>query len=226
MKDTKELNEEFPGNSKSSRIVPMREERIREEGALIVEPKKVRKSIEGRAVRKKTTLTQSIAQTFLGDETKSVAQYILYDVLIPAAKNTIQEMVSSGIEMLLFGETRSHSRRDRDKGRTVVSYGSFYRGGRGRDDEREYRRPIYRDKFGLNEIYFRRGDECSEVLDGLCDILEEYEQVTVADFFELAGIEGATWAHNKWGWEDLRKARCTHTRNGYAIIFPDPIELD
>jgi len=220
-------NEDFPGNSKSSRMAPIRESRkAREEGALIEAPKTVKRSIAGRAVRKKRTLTESIAQTFVGDDSRNVGLYILNDVLIPAAKSLIQEMVTSGIEMMLFGETSGRGRgRDKDR-KNVISYGSFYKD-RDRDDRRPVRTATARgDKFNLDEIYFRHGDEADQVLRDLCDLLEEYQEVTVSDFFDLAGIDGATWAHTKYGWDDLRRARCTHTRNGYAIIFPDPIELD
>lgn len=221
------MNEEFPSNSRSRKIAPIRdeEEEIMEEGALITPEKKlVRKSIRGRATIKKKSWAQSIAQAFIGDDSQNVVSYILNDVLLPAAKNTIQEMVQSGIEMLLFGETKPHNRsRGREKDRSIVSYGKFYKD---RDDREENRTRYTRDKFDLSDIYFKDHSDAEDVLTGLCDLLEEYEQVTVADYFDLAGIEGATWAHNKWGWENLRKGYCTHTRHGYAIVLPDPIELD
>jgi len=210
----------YPGNSKSKKIAPIREE-IMEEGALIVPEKRTRKGIRSQAIRKKKTWAQTIAQAFIGNESQDVISYILSDVLIPAAKSTIQEMVQSGIEMLLFGETKSHSRSKSNKDRSIVSYGTFYK-----DRDREERRPMYRDKFDLNDIYFKDHSDAEDVLTGLCDLLEEYEQVTVADYFDLAGIEGVTWAHNKWGWENLRRAHCTHTRHGYAIVLPNPVELD
>jgi len=229
MKKVKLDEEEFPTNSKSSKqIVPMREEEPKRERNKDEDPlvrrRKVRKSIEGRALVKKKSFTQSIAQALVGDNTNNVGFYIINEVLLPAAKNTISEMVTSAIEMFLYGDTNERGRSKRDKGRTTVSYGSYYNRGRDRDEERH--RPSYRDKFNLDDIYFRSGDEASEVLDDLGELLEDYEQVTVADFFELAGIDGASWAHNKYGWEDLRKAYCTHTRHGYKIVLPKPIALD
>lgn len=215
------INEEdFPSNSK---VAPMRESRreIREEGALVEAPRRSR-GVRRHAVVKKKTFTQSIASMLLGGS-EEVGSYLMRDVLIPAAKSTIQEMITSGIEMLLFGEVTGRRTRDRDKG-TKVSYGSYFKGRRDEDERRPRRSP--RDKFDLNDIYFRNGDEADEVLSELCDRLEEYEEVTVADYFDAADLEGATWAHQKWGWRNLSKAYCTHTRQGWAIILPDPIELD
>jgi hypothetical protein len=136
-------------------------------------------------------------------------------------------MVTSGIEMMLFGEAKSRGRsKGRDRDRSIVSYGSFYKDRDRDDDRRSPRRAVLRDKFDLSDIYFDHHDQAEEVLDELCERLEEYDEVTVADYFELAGISGATWAHNKYGWKDLRKAFNTHTRNGWSIVLPDPIELD
>jgi len=222
-----DLEEEFPGNPKSASVAPVRRRKasqikVQEE---VVETKKPL----AHGIRKKRSFTESVARTFLGEETKSVGKYILFDVLIPAAKNTIQEMISQGLEMLLFGETRGTSRsRGRDKDRTTISYNSIYRN---RDrDENPYdprsKSSRSRGRFDLDDIVFRHGDEAAEVLDGLCDMLEQYDQVTVADFYELAGVDGGSWTDQKWGWTNLSKAFCTHTRGGYTVVLPEPVALD
>lgn len=225
--------ESLPSNANSNRTAPIREQQITTNtiggGGLVnattrYKSKKDKK--KAKAIIKKKSFTRSIAEALVGDTTENVSGYILHDVLIPAAKNTIQEMVQSGIEMLLFGERRSKSR-DRDRGSTKISYGSYYRDRE--DSRRERPRARSRDKFDLSEIYFRDGRDADDVLRNLCDALEEYEQVTVADYFDFAGIEGASWAHQKYGWDDnndLRDARCTHTRNGWQILLPDPTPLD
>ncbi len=215
-------DEAMPGNSNASKVAPIRETtiQIEEEGANIEEPKVVRKTIKGRAIRKKRSLIQS----FFSEDTKNVGQYVLFEVLIPAAKSMIQEMVTQGIEMFLFGGEGSGRSRSRNREETKVSYNRMYKG---REDPRESRRSSRRDRFELEEIFFRRGDEASKVLEDLCDQLEKYDQVSVADYFDLAGIDDTNnWATRKWGWDDLTRARCTHTRQGWAIILPDPIELD
>lgn len=218
----KELIEDLPSNSKSSRVAPIRSQSKKMvEEELEIEATRKPRPTRVRAVRKKRSFTQSIAQAFVGEDTKNVGSYILNDVLIPAAKNLIQEMVTSGIEMFLFGETGGRKSRDRDRGRSVINYSSF-----SRRDREERRRPVAKDRFDLNSIFFKDHTDAEEVLDELCDRLEEYEQVSVADYFDIAGIDGATWAHDKYGWENLKKAFCTHTRQGWAIVLPDPVELD
>lgn len=214
-----EMLEAFPSNSKASKTAPIREQRmpeIIEEGANIPteEPRKA-----PRAYRRKKTLAQSVAQSILGAEAKGVVQHILYNVLLPAAKDMISDSAQSFIEMLLFGEARPAGRHGRDKGRTTISYGSMYESKR--DSRREVTRSS-RDRFGLEDIFFPTPKLANDVLEEMGEMLEEYEWVTVADYLDLAGVESSPWINSKWGWNSLKTARCIHTREGYAIILPDP----
>lgn len=216
--------EEFPSNSKSSSVAPIRSsKRTTEEDTTAITPTRTRtgRVAQRKAIQKKKTFAQSIAASLAGDDTRNVGLYVLNEVLIPAAKNLVQEMVTSGLEMMLFGETSGRSR-SKDKSKSTVSYGSYYKS----RDREEPKRRIKRDKFDLTDIFFDNHTDAEDVLEAMMDHLEEYEQITVADFFDMAGIDGATWVHNDWGWTDLRKARLTHTRYGYAIMLPDPEELD
>jgi hypothetical protein len=219
--------EDLPGNSLSSRIAPIRETHVPIEEIPFMEQKPKRDRIpRAQIIRKKQSFTRSIARAFIGDGDNSVGGYILYDVLIPALKSLVTDAVTSGVEMLVYGETKGRSRSGgRDRGPKVINYGSFSRRDRD-DDRRERRRPAYDDKFNLDEIYFDDHQDAEDVLDELAERLEEYDQVSVADFFDIAGIDGTTWAHDKFGWKSLKRARLSHTRHGYVILFPPPIELD
>ena len=65
-----------------------------------------------------------------------------------------------------------------------------------------------------------------EVLGNLQDIVaSEFEQATVADLYELAGIT-SSFTDNKWGWMDLRGANVKRVREGYQLNLPKPILLD
>jgi len=224
MKKSDISEEEFPANSKSSRVAPIRPRRSEKQDIQEEKTEETRLTSVGKGIRRKKSLVESVAWGIAGDATKDVLQYVLRDVLLPAAKNMLQEAVSSGFEMLLFGEARPRGKsKDRD---SIVSYGSFYRG---RDrDESPYKpsRSRRAGRFDLDDILFKDHGEAEDVLTNLCDQLEKYHQVTVADFYELADIEGGTWADDKWGWTDLRRAYCTHARGGWAIVLPKPVELD
>ena len=233
--------EELPSNSIASRSAPVRPSKRGEKQVdMFEEPltPRVARAKVFRDVEKKKTLSMKIAESFVGDGSNGVGSYIINDVLLPAFKNLITDAVTSGIEMLVYGETKGRSRgRGRGSGPKIINYSSFsrrrdrYEEDDEEEDDRRYRRRrsvTVNDPFDLNSIYFDDHADAEDVLRELCDYVEKYDQVSVATYFDMAGIPGVTHTHYKWGWDDLRPAKAfnTHTRRGWRIVLPDPIELD
>lgn len=181
-------------------------------------PKVIKRIVKGKVFKKKKSFGQSFSETFFGGDIASIGQYILYDVLIPSAKTVISEIVQSGIEMALFGEAKSRNIR-RDKSRSYVSY-------------TDYSKPRHsstidtrRDRFRLDEIILEHRSDAEQVLDGLVDILDQYDAVSVADLYEMIGME-SSHVHNKYGWENLSRAEVLRVREGYLLSLPRPIVID
>ncbi|NLJ49831.1 MAG: hypothetical protein GX428_09665, partial [Candidatus Atribacteria bacterium] len=148
------------------------------------------------ATLKKKSFLSKVGGVFFGSDTDNVGSYILYDILIPAAKNTLSEMVSSGIEMLLFGENRRTSvRRDRDK--SYISYNSI-----SRDRSAAYR---VRANHHFDEIIIDSRAEAEEVLSSLVELIDTYGVATVSDFYDLIGMT-ADFTDNKYGWKNLNRS--------------------
>ena len=100
--------------------------------------KKIEKVVSGTVQTKKKSELQKIADTFIQEDAKNVKSYILMDVLVPAVKKDISDIVTNGIDMILYGET-GHSKKKGNASK--VSYRSYY------DSPREERRD-YRDYLG------------------------------------------------------------------------------
>lgn len=219
-------DDRLPPRSKSEKTAIIRPNELGEKRVKSRGVRKV-KELGVQAVRKQVPLTRRIARSLLNEESRDIGSYILYDILIPAAKSMITESIQSGIEMLIYGETGQRRRPSYNRASPTVSYGSFYQ----RNNDHRNERPVKRfsnARFNLDEIVFKNGSDCSDVLAALCDHIEEYEQVSVAEFYDYAGVEGATWTDHKWGWtgSELSDAYCTHTRGGYVIVLPEPKELE
>ena len=183
--------------------------------------KKVEKVIKGNVVQKKKTFGQKMARTFLEDDTKSVWSYLLYDVLIPAAKSTISDMISGGTEMLLFGTAKGRSTR-RDPNKSFVSYSSYYNKPAPRNDIRDNRS---RARLNFDDIILETRWEAEEVLSHMVDLIENYGVASVADLYELVGITGS-FTDNKYGWTNLNSATVTRVRDGYLINLPNALPID
>jgi len=192
------------------------------------EPKKVDRIITSEVVRKKPSLGKRLMQTFIGGDTQSTWSYVLFDVMVPAAKDMMSDAVSQGVERMLFGESvRSPSRRARASGPNgYVSYNRFSpsSGGRQREAPREMSRRS-RAVHNFDEIILETRAEAEEVISRLFDLLARYDSATVADLYELLGVT-ADFPDEKYGWTDIRGAGATRVRNGYLLDLPKPELLE
>jgi len=211
---------DFPSNSDKPKARRESQEPKREKQVAVV---------KGRVTKQKKSLGAKFSETFFGDDTKSVGDYLVHDVLIPAMKATMSDMVSGGIEMLLFGERRGRNTR-RDGGKSYVSYSSYYGDGRrnndrdNRDRGSNYSRTS-RARHDFDDIIFESRGEAEEVLSHLVDLTIDYGVASVADFYDLSGIE-SQFTDNKYGWTTLRDACTDRVRNGYVIRLPQAKPLD
>lgn len=184
-------------------------------------PERLEKTISGKVVERKKPLGKRIAETFTGDDTRTVGQHILFEVILPAIKQLISDTVSQGIERLLFGESSRHSRTV-----TRPGYNAYNRvTPASRRDEPRSLSSRARATHDFNEIVLESRGEAEKVRDDLTACIDQFDVATVSDLYDLVGITGS-FQDDKWGWYDLRDARITRVREGYLLDLPktQPIE--
>lgn len=211
---------EFPSNSHESKDKSNGEK----------EEPRILRVVSGDVVRRKKPISSRFVETFLGGDTKSVAEYVIGDVLLPALKDMLADAVSQGFERLLFGETRSASRRTGIRSGSSsgpVSYNRFSSPGR-RERERDEPRSISRRSratHNFDEIIIPTRAEADEVVEKMYDLLERYKTVSVSDLYELVGID-TDFTDEKWGWTSLRGTSISRIREGYVVNLPRTEPLD
>lgn len=209
------LKKEFPANNYISK---KQEVETDENGGR----KKAEKVVTAGVVTRKPSPFKRFKEAFFGEDIGSVGDYILYDVLIPAIRDTLEDMVNNGLHMLLTGDSRGRRREGRS---TYVSYNSYSRGrsieSRDRDRDRGYRSRRSND---IQDIICQDRGEAEQVLDELLDYVDRYGQATVADLYDLVGITTSI-TDNNWGWENLNTARVDRVSGGYLLNLPKPISL-
>ena len=192
------------------------------------EKKKVEKVVTHKVAKRKKTLGKRMSETFLEEDGQSVMQYIIYDILIQAAKDTFSDLVRSGIDMLLYGEGGSRNRSTyRDRGRSYsqsrVSYNRMY----GNDDRRlnppRERNRRGRASYNFDDIILESREDAKQVLDELCELIDQFNWASVEDFYDLVGLD-ADYVDVRWGWTDLRNAYIERVRGGgWVIHLPRPV---
>jgi len=218
---TRGLDDIAPNNSNRAR------EAINPNSAKKVEErKKLEPIVKGPAIKQKPTFLDKFKTSFLG-EGGNIGEFIMYDILVPAFRSTISDMGFGLIEMFFGtgrgGRGREHnSRIIRDRGRSYIDYNSDRERdrdrGRNRDDRRDLDRSD-RARHDFSNVIFTNRDEAEEVLRRLVDIIQAYDEVTVAAFYELSNIE-SEHTDGRYGWTSLRDAYTDRVRNGYIIRFP------
>lgn len=175
--------------------------------------KKVEKVISGDVKTRKQPLKTKLAHTFIADDVDDVKSYIFTEVLIPAIKNTISEMVTKAMDLIFWGDSGSK----KSKG-TYVSYNAYSSG-------KSHKQTSKKSTDFRDIIYDTRG-EAEEVLSNMTDLIVDYGAVSVADLYDLVGITG-NFTDNKYGWVDLAGAKVHMVRGGgYSISFPRAEQLD
>ena len=179
------------------------------------EEKRATKVVKGN-VRTKTNEVRKFADVFISEDINNVKSYILMDVLVPAIKKAVADIVTNGIEMILYGST---SKGRNSSSGSKVSYRNYYDN---RDDRRESKT---RSGLDYDDFVFDSRGEAEAVLSQMGDIIERFKYVTVADLYDMVD-KVPPFTANKYGWTSIRNADVVRDRDGYRLKLPRAMQID
>ncbi len=183
--------------------------------------KKIEKVIGGTAKPQKKGEMQKFADVFISEDVGNVKNYILAEVLIPAIKKAISDVVTNGIDMILYGEAGRSKKSSSSTSK--VSYRAYY--DRDGDRKRDYT-PAGPKGFDYDNLLFENRGDAEAVLDAMNDIISQYGVVSVADLYDLANVSNENFNANKYGWMDIRGCKAVRTRDGYILRLPKAVPLN
>lgn len=178
------------------------------------EKKKVEKVIAGTAKVKKKNSISKFADIFISEDATNVKSYVFMDVLVPAIKKAISDIVTDGIDMILYGGTGHSKKRSSSSGASYVSYRSFS----DRKDDHRYERTNVSSRYSFDDIILDSKGEAEEVLDRMEELIDTYGMVTVADLYDLVGIT-CNYTDNKYGWTSIHNAEAVRVRDGNSYGY-------
>lgn len=183
--------------------------------------KKVEAVITGTAKTRKKGEMQKFADAFIAEDANNVKSYVLMEVIVPAVKKAISDIVVTGIDMILYGEAgRSKRNRSTDK----VSYRSYYN--QDSDRVRAGSGSTRRSGIDYDDIVFDTRGDAESVLDAMRDIINQYGTVSVADLYDLARVPNDNFTMNRYGWTTLNGAQPVRVRDGYILKLPCVVPLN
>lgn len=199
----------FPSNSDSSKRQP--------------EEKDLQQVTSGEVKRRKKPLSSRFSEVLLAGTPRDATQYVMFEVLLPAAKENIAEGIESWFRQLMFGNTARRGASTPASGAT----GHINYGGRFAMGAKQAARAMStqaRTTHDFDEIILDSRAEAENVIDQLYEVVSSHGSVSVADLYALVGIAG-THVDRTWGWEDLRGAGVSRVRGGYLLDLPRPQPL-
>lgn len=189
-----------------------------EQAELATERPKINKVVTGNVKRSKNGGSK-LADVFISEDVSNVKNYILMDVIVPAIKKAISDVITNGIDMLLYGSNgRTNANRSTA---STISYNRYY----GRDDHPRTSDPVQTSRYSYDNITLDTRGEAEEVLARMDEIIDTYKMVRVADFYDLVGVTG-NYTDNKYGWTNIRNAEVIRVRDGYRIKLPRALPID
>lgn len=207
-----DIKERYKGNSHKSR----------EQQNKPVE-KKFNKVVKGNVKTKKNNMRAITNFLGIGDTT-SIKSYILKDVLIPAIRDSLEDIASNTISIIFHGEP-DYKRKSKIPG-SNVSYSNYYNR---KDSKRDYRRPTYSTQFDYEDVVLESRGDAEYVLNQMWDALEQYNIVTVADLCDLVGVR-VPFTANNYGWDakSFEGAYVEKLRRnqGYLLRLPKAEPID
>jgi len=215
---------DYTGNSDKSKKSPGKDK----------PEKKIEKVISGDAQLKKKPIGRKFKDLIVAADFRSVVRYIGYDVLLPAARNTIVDSTTRGIERMMYGEGTMR-RRDAGPGPRItynspINRGNPYASTPGNMPQRRLPQGMVPNdhraaRHQRDDIILGNRDEADLVLERMQDILNQYDIVSVADLKELVGLP-ASYIDNAWGWTFLGDVQIRQIREGYLLDLPssEPIQ--
>lgn len=179
----------------------------------------VDKIIEGKVVTRKPSRLKRVARSFVADDVQNIGDYLLIDVVVPAVKNLIRDLVVGGTDRALYG--RSRPTRNGIGGGAPTSFKTRYDK---MSDGSEPRRMLSREaraRHDFGEIILDDRAEAIGVIEALIARVDQYGVASVSDLYDFVGVSGS-YADRSHGWRDLSTADVRQYRGGWLLDLPQP----
>lgn len=172
-------------------------------------------------------------KALINDDIESIEDHIIFGVLIPSIKDTIIDVVSGTVDMIFnepVGRTRSRSR---SSGSGKKSQTSYYMCSTGRTEISSVSRSSEDERVQIMDngwnIRFKDHDLVMKFYENVMELMQEYNNVTVSDLFQIANKTLDNWAIGNLGWVmsdwDILP-RVTRRSGWWYVDFTKPSSID
>ena len=177
----------------------------------------------------KKSFGRRLKEYLIAGTAEDLKGFLINDILVPHIKDTISESVSRGVDMLLYNDSKPRSTSIKQASRSgfgnaYVSYNNPTRSA-SRPARMRYADEDDGATMEAGYLTWETRSKAEDIKNKMLDILEEYEVVPLATFYQLA--DWKTEPNDfEFGWYNLSTIEVVRTRTGrYRIELPKPVSL-
>ncbi|NLD50533.1 MAG: hypothetical protein GX660_25610 [Clostridiaceae bacterium] len=182
--------------------------------------KKVEKVVTGNVKTVKKNELKKFKDIFVSEDASNVKSYILFDILVPAIKKAISDVVTNGIAILLYGESGAKNTNFSTASR--ISYVDY----RNQYDSRNSTQNRVRGAYDYDDIVIPNRTDAENVIMRMDELIFKYGVASVGDLYDLVGLTSHNYTDNYYGWNDFRGAKAVPVNGGYLLKLPRPMPIN
>lgn len=196
------------------------------------EREKTQRILTTQPIKPKRGLLRRMSDVLIGPTgAKRIGEYIREDVILPKIKEIIADSISSAVNLALFQDTnyRAPNRSRHTWGDSApTTRGTDYRSKFTEQAPPTTTRAVRRTRttpFVENYLITDR-NEAVEVLNTLCETADRYDNVSLANYYDMIGVQSAFTDHNfGWSIDNILTATIIPTQGAYVIKLPELEEI-
>ena len=177
--------------------------------------------VKGTVTSKETSMVKRTARNVLAEDMNNVKSYIILDVLIPTIKDAIVNIVSNGINMLVYGDSVPVKNGTRYNYNGITNRKNNSITPKAMAAER-------RVSHDFRDIEYETRGDALEVLSRMNEYIEDYGSCTVEDFYQFSKqSKYAKFTDRNWGWTQLGNIDIIRLRGGrFSLNLPRAERLE
>lgn len=202
---------------------------------------KVKPVAQGSISQAKPSLGKKLKDTFIASDVTDVRDYVIFDVLVPSFRNMLVMGLVSTIYAFFFGKgarggqgvyggmgyginpySALANRPMYGVPNQYTSYGNMTIGAGIKANSKQNGMPVnpYNTMVQPSMVRLQTRGDAELVRDQLTEIMQTFSRVTVADFFDTAGMPGNGPIDMNYGWTDLTGMHVESYNDGFGISMP------
>lgn len=168
----------------------------------------------------KRSFMDKMFRIFITEDLSGTRNPSIMGVIIPEIKKTVLEV----IDVFLHPDgKRTYTSRSSVSKISWRNYNNYYN-----DDLpfKETKSTAGASVLDYDLVEFDSAGEANKIWEAMEEVLSHYGVISIADYYDLCGIEDTSYTANKYGWKNLSSARVVRTGyNTYKLKLPKAMPL-